>query len=70
MSDGLWHGLTRSQIDEIIMQRVFDARTRQILRLKDLDGMTFDEISEAVMLSESAVKKRYYKSHDELKGIR
>lgn len=69
MGSDIWKGLTRDEVSNIIYQRIFDARTRQILRLKDLDGLTFDEVSEKTMLSDSAVKRRYYEAHDGLKMI-
>lgn len=39
-------GLTRSQVNDLINDRVFSARDRKILRAKLLDGLTYEKIAE------------------------
>ena len=41
-------GMTRSQINDIINDRVFSARDRKILRAKLLDGLTYERIAEDI----------------------
>lgn len=41
-------GLSRAQVGALIDEWVFSARDRQILRLKLLDGQTYEQIAEAV----------------------
>lgn len=46
LNDVTRSGLTRSQINDIINDRVFSARDRKILRAKLLDGLTYERIAE------------------------
>lgn len=39
-------GLTRTQINTLINDWIFSARDRKILRMKLLDGMTYEQIAE------------------------
>ena len=39
-------GLSRAQVGALIDEWVFSARDRQILRLKLLDGQTYEQIAE------------------------
>lgn len=41
-------GLTRTQVNEMINDRVFSARDRKILRMKLLDGCTYEYIAEEI----------------------
>nr|DAU54990.1 MAG TPA: ECF sigma factor [Caudoviricetes sp.] len=65
-------GLSRAQVEALIDEWVFSARDRQILRLKLLDGQTYEQIAEAVrpQMSPRQIKRIVtYRVDDLLKRV-
>lgn len=63
-------GLTRSQVNDLINDRVFSARDRKILRAKLLDGLTYEKIAEDLrpQMSPRQVKRIVARCIEELKS--
>ena len=53
------YSLTRSELRELINERIFHALDRKILCRKLLDGATFEQIAQEVDRSTNCVKSRY-----------
>lgn len=49
-------GLTNSQIAEIIDEQIHSERDRRILKMKLIDGITYERIAEAVEMSPRQIK--------------
>lgn len=58
--------LSRSQIDNLIDEWIFNERDRQILKRRLLDGYTFLRIADEFDLSERHVKTIVYRSEQRL----
>ena len=43
--------LTNSQLAELISEHIHSERNRQIMRLRLIDGMTYEKIAEIVQMS-------------------
>ena len=56
----------RSVIEHIIDEWCLNARYREILKLRYLDGLTYEEIAEKVLLSTRQVKNIVYKEGDKV----
>lgn len=56
----------RDEIDEAITQWIHKDRDRQVLRLKLLDGLTYEEVAERMDMSPKGVQKIVYRSEDKL----
>lgn len=52
---------TRYEMERIIDTWIFDELTRQILRRKLLDGLTFEKLAEETGYSVKTVQNRFYK---------
>lgn len=63
-------GLTRSQVNTLINDWIFSARDRKILRLKLLDGMTYEQVAEAVQpqMSPRQIKRIVRRCVETLQG--
>ena len=57
-------GLTVRELTEIIEQRVFSERDRQILKRRWIDDISYDDLAEEFYLSVERLKK-IVKSHKE-----
>lgn len=57
-------GLTVRELTEIIEQRVFSERDRQILKRRWIDDVSYDDLAEEFYLSVERLKK-IVKSHKE-----
>ena len=57
---------TNSQMNELIDEHIHNARNRAILRLRYIDGMTYENIAANMELSTQQVKKIVYKSQEKL----
>ena len=60
--DGL--GLSTSQIEILIREWIHSRRDREIMKLKFLDDLSYEEIAEQVNLSTTQTKTIAYKSVD------
>ena len=49
--------LTNSEIDALIAERIHNARDREILRRRLIDGQTYDELSAEFFLSRRQVER-------------
>ena len=54
--------LSRSEIDHLIDDWIFNERDRQILKRRMLDGICFEPLAEEFSLSTQSVKNIVYKS--------
>ena len=59
-------GITNRQFSELVDDWIKDKRSRQILKDRFIDGMTFDELSEKYHLSDRHVKRIVYSCCDKL----
>jgi DNA-directed RNA polymerase specialized sigma24 family protein len=59
-------GLSRSDISALIDEWIFSARDRNIMRMRWLDGLRYDDISEETDLSVRQVKTIVYKCEERL----
>ena len=57
---------TNSQITELIDEHIHNAKYREILKLRFVDGMTYDKIAERQDMSVRQTKNIVYKSFDKL----
>ena len=57
---------TNSQMIQLIDEHIHNSRNRAILRLRYIDGMTYEKIAEAMDLSTQQVKNIVYKSQEKL----
>lgn len=55
-------GLSTNQIEELIKQWIHNRRDRELLKLKFLDGLSYEEVADAVKLSVPQTKAIAYKS--------
>ena len=62
------HGLSRSQIIYLTDEWILNARDREIVKRKLIDGVTFEELAEEQHLSVQAVKRIVYKALPILKS--
>lgn len=58
--------LSRSEILYLIDEWIFNARNRDILKRRLLDGLTYEEIAEEFHLSVQAVKSIVYKNRERI----
>ena len=58
--------MTRSEIEELIDERVLHERNRKILKRRLLDGIRFEPLAEEFDLSVRQVKNIVYKAEDRL----
>lgn len=58
--------LSRSEIDHLIDEWIFNERDRQILKRRMLDGICFEPLAEEFSLSTQSVKNIVYKSMDKI----
>ena len=59
--------LTNSEIAEIISEHIHSERDRHILKMKLIDGYTYEKIAEIVDMSPRYVRKKKKKQTDRLK---
>lgn len=57
---------TNSQMNQLIDEHIHNARNRAILRLRYIDGMTYEKIAEEMDMSTQQVKNIVYKSQEKL----
>ena len=55
---------SRSEVEIIIDEWIFNERNRNILKRRLLDGVTFEKLAEEFDLSTQQVKKIVYKCND------
>ena len=55
---------SRTEIENIIDEWIFNERNRNILKRRLLDGVTFEKLAEEFDLSTQQVKKIVYKCND------
>lgn len=60
------YGKSRSEWEKLIDEWVFSERDRRILKLRLLDGLTFEALAEAVDMSVRQVKNIVYKRERQL----
>lgn len=58
--------LSRSDIEHLIDEWIFNERDRNILKRRILDGIIFDRLAEEFDLSVRQVKKIVYKNQEKL----
>jgi DNA-directed RNA polymerase sigma subunit (sigma70/sigma32) len=58
--------LSRTEVENLITEWIFNARDRDILRRRILDGRTFEELSEEFHLSTQRTKAIVYNALDTL----
>ena len=58
--------LSRSQIEHIIDEYIFNETDRAILKRRLLDGICFEQLAEDFYLSAHRVKMRVYKAEEKL----
>ena len=58
--------LSKSQIDFLIEEWIFNSRNREILRDRLFDGLTFEQLAEKHGLSVRQTKNIVYKSMEKL----
>lgn len=58
--------LSRSEIEYLIDEYIFNERDRQILKRRLLDGLTYERLSSEFDLSVQRIKSIVYKSQDKL----
>lgn len=70
LHDATYGGLTRSQINDAINDWVFSARDRKILRLKLLDGLTYEQVAETLrpQMSPRQIKRIVCRYMENLRG--
>lgn len=61
-----FEGLTRSEIEKLIDERVFHERNRRILKRRLLDGIKYESLAEEFDLSVRHVKSIVYKAEKKL----
>lgn len=59
-------GLSRSEVSGLIDEWIFSARDREIMQLRWLDGMKYDDISDKTGMSVRQIKTIVYKCEDRL----
>ena len=59
--------LTNSQLAELISEHIHSERNRQIMRLRLIDGMTYEKIAEIVQMSPRYIRSLVRKLTDRLK---
>ena len=57
---------TNSEVDYLISEYIHSKRNREILHLRFIDGLTYEQISEAVDMSVRQVKNIIYKEQDKI----
>lgn len=57
---------SRTEAERLINEWIFNARDRNILRRRILDGLTFEELAEEFSLSTQRTKVIVYQSLDKL----
>lgn len=57
---------SRTEAERLINEWIFNARDRDILRRRILDGLTFEELAEEFSLSTQRTKVIVYQSLDKL----
>lgn len=57
---------TNSQIRELIDEHIHKAKYREILKLRLIDGITYEQIAETVDMSTQQVKTIVYRSKEKL----
>lgn len=61
------HNLTNSELDSRIAERIHSERDRRIMRLRLVDGLTYERIAEAVEMSPRYLRALVSKLTDSLK---
>ena len=51
-----FEGFTNSRIDEVIEEYIHSARDREIMRRRLIDGETYQEIADSMMISARTVR--------------
>ena len=59
--------LTNSQLAELIGENIHSERNRQIMRMKLIDGLTYERIAEIVQMSPRYVRTLVHRLADILK---
>ena len=62
-----YNTLTNSQLAELISEHIHSERNRQIMRLRLIDGMTYEKIAEIVQMSPRYIRSLVRKLTDRLK---
>ena len=56
--------ISKSEVEKIIDDWVLDKLHREVLKLRHLDNLTYEEIAEKMNISDSLVKKIIYGNED------
>lgn len=59
-------GMSRSDISRLIDEWIFSARDRNIMRMRWLDGLRYDDIADETGLSVRQIKNIVYRCEDRL----
>ena len=57
---------TNSQVDYLISEYIHSKRDREILKLRFIDGLTYEQISEQIDMSVRQVKNIIYREQDKI----
>jgi DNA-directed RNA polymerase specialized sigma24 family protein len=60
------HGLSRTQVLDLIDSYIFNERNRHLLARRFLDGITYEDLAEEFVLSVNQVKTICYKAVETL----
>lgn len=59
-------GMSRSDVSRLIDEWIFSARDRNIMRMRWLDGLRYDDIADETGLSVRQIKNIVYRCEDRL----
>ena len=62
-----YNTLTNSQLSELIGENIHSERNRQIMRMKLIDGLTYEKIAEIVQMSPRYIRSLVKTLTDRLK---
>lgn len=61
-----WENITNSQIEHLITEYVHSERDRRVLRLRLIDGLTYERIADEMLMSVRQIKNIIYKAEAKL----
>lgn len=64
-----YYNITRSYVEKIIDERCFNKKYREILKLRFLDELTFDEIAEEKEMSSRQIQNIVYDQGNKILDI-
>ena len=60
-------GMSTNQIEELIKEWIHSRRDRELMRLRFIEGLSYEEVAEAIKLSVTQTKTIAYKSVETLR---